>query len=137
MKLESKSKTAKFATTLYALIDTANEDLFDWSGKENISKSQNVSKQTPPQNFVQHDGVYQDNKDRIWIPEVDGDIKFRILVAAHAGAAGHRAYSAVPTAVCNNFYWDTIQEDCKSFCNSRIHCIATKVYVTSKWNHEK
>jgi hypothetical protein len=60
---------------------------------------------------------------KIWVPEEAEDLKQRLCIIAHQGAAGHRGVAATTQGVSNMFEWAAIKEDVKAFVNGCLHCL--------------
>jgi len=49
----------------------------------------------------------------------------RILIAAHCGMAGHRAKTTTTSSIEKDYYWDSLELDTETFCETCIHCLCT------------
>lgn len=52
-------------------------------------------------------------------------VQQRLLIVAHAGAAGHRGIRPTIQHLEDHFFWDTLRVDAKSFIHSCILCLKT------------
>jgi Integrase zinc binding domain len=41
------------------------------------------------------------------------------------GLGGHRGIQATTDTIASMFYWNTITQDIKTFCNKCLHCVST------------
>jgi Integrase zinc binding domain len=71
------------------------------------------------------DGLYRLHKGRIWIPSCADDLQLRICIVGHTGLGGHRGIQATTDTIASMFYWSTITQDIKKFCNICLHCVST------------
>jgi transposase InsO family protein len=62
---------------------------------------------------------------RVWIPAVD-DLRVRITVIAHGGAAGHRGWQATLASIREWFIWPGMQKDVKDLCTKCLHCLPVR-----------
>lgn len=71
------------------------------------------------------DGVCM-HDHQIWIPTEANDVKLRIIVEAHCGDQGHRAYDATLEIVQHTYWWTEMKCDVKEFIQACIHCIISR-----------
>lgn len=62
-----------------------------------------------------------DGSRRVYVPDV-GALRLRVLVAAHQGAAGHRARRVTYSVVAALFVWVDLAADVKEFCRLCVYC---------------
>jgi RNase H-like domain found in reverse transcriptase/Reverse transcriptase (RNA-dependent DNA polymerase)/Integrase zinc binding domain len=113
------------ALMLAPLSPALNRD-FIWPTLAEIKRIQDaviMVEPTPMQ--LTTDGVYKTVDGRVWIPNDATDVQLRICIVAHAGLGGHRGTRPTTEAIAAVFYWDTLQEDVKQFCNTCLHCQCT------------
>ncbi|EGZ09876.1 hypothetical protein PHYSODRAFT_521442 [Phytophthora sojae] len=61
----------------------------------------------------------------MWIPDDAVELKLRLCVVAHAGAAGHRGAKATAKALEDLFSWRSLRKDVAVFVSECMHCMAT------------
>lgn len=71
------------------------------------------------------DGMWR-SEGRIVNPEEATQLKLRILVAAHCGAACHRGAFATERTVTDEFTWRALSQYGKGFTQICIHCIISR-----------
>lgn len=120
----AKPRIAKLAV-LYAPINTAENQEYDWPNVDDIRSSQQQSKSNRPENHVLVDGLILNEHKKVWIPEDDNLLKLRILIAAHCGISGHRGKTTTSASIAKEYYWNTLDIDTATFCESCIHCLCT------------
>ena len=90
VKPRAKVLSGKISRLMLAPINPSMNKEYDWPTRACINRSQRLSSLKAPRSFKKRDRISQDGRDVFWIPEDDETLKLRILVAAHAGLAGHR-----------------------------------------------
>ena len=104
---------------------TTSLALSEWPGKEELMKSQRVLREEEAGGGTSLDsGVLKDSNGAVIVPQEDTEMIMRLLVIAHAGAAGHRGVEATLARFENNFVWKGMREDVTAFIRSCIHCIS-------------
>jgi transposase InsO family protein len=68
------------------------------------------------------EGVLKTADGAVWVPDVD-DLRLRLLVIAHAGAAGHRGVDATYQALSTRFWWPELHADCTAFVQDCLQCV--------------
>jgi Integrase zinc binding domain len=111
------------------LASTTNED-FVWPTAREIRTVQDAAsvddkKPREAQATLSADGLYRLRDGRIWIPSSADDLQLRICMVGHTGLAGHRGRQATTETIASTFYWITIVQDVKTFCNTCLHCVST------------
>ena len=66
---------------------------------------------------VDEDGSWCDDRGLVFIPEDANPLQSRLLVIAHAGAAGHRGQEVTLNALRAKFVWLNMAEICANLCN--------------------
>ena len=122
-KPRAKVSTGKLARLMLASINPSLNTEYDWPTREGITKSLRLSSLKAPRWFKKREGIYQDGRNVFWIPEDDETLKLRILVAAHAGLAGHRGTEVCKSSLKTHFYWKNLAKDIETFCRSCQHCM--------------
>ncbi len=110
---------------MLAPISPSLDPALDWPSRSDIIKSQGESDETSSDTFKKDDSGWVDDRDRLWIPNEDKLLKFRILIAAHAGHGGHRGKNVTMASVKAHFEWKDLKDDVDSFVGSCLHCLAT------------
>lgn len=78
--------------------------------------------QHPAETRIDEDGVSMYNQD-IWIPSEADEILVRIIVEAHCGERGQRAYKPTVDTIQRPYWWPSMKQDVKEFVQACIHCI--------------
>ena len=89
VKPRTKVSSGNISRLMLAPVNPSLNKKHDWPTRASIARSQRLSSLKAPRSFKKRDGIYQDGRDVFWIPEDDKTLKLRVLVAAHAGLAGH------------------------------------------------
>ncbi len=89
-------------------------------------RSQQGTSKKPDKKFKQADGIIQDDRGVVWIPDDDNLLKLRILVAGHTGMCGHRGWTASKASIEAHFTWTGLAPDVESFVKSCIHCLCSE-----------
>lgn len=63
---------------------------------------------------------------QIWIPNEANDLKLRIVIDAHCGDRGHRAYDSTLEVVKRTNWWTEMKGDVEEFTQVCIHCITSR-----------
>ena len=98
---------------------------FVWPSWDEIASSQ-------AEHLVGHEGLerdsvsgcWKDRKDRVVIPDQALEIKKRLCIVSHAGAAGHRGMNATLKTLQEVFTWRGMQKDVQAFIRDCLHCMA-------------
>jgi uncharacterized membrane protein YgcG len=64
--------------------------------------------------------LYRDG--RIFVPNGHHKLRHRIMVVAHAGAAGHRRWAATLRLLTEKFWWPTLRTDLRAFLAKCLLC---------------
>jgi hypothetical protein len=98
---------------------------FAWPNEIDLRKSQLALTMKEKQGALLDpiDKLWKQNK-KIIIPQEDEDMKIRLYVIAHAGAAGHFRQYATVKQLKENFIWDKMEENVKSLIEQCLHCVA-------------
>lgn len=98
---------------------------FVWPREDDIRKVQrSAEKKNVKEIECGHDGIWRTKKGTIWIPHDAKEVQARLMVIAHSGAAGHRAYEASLVLLEQVVWWQTIKQDLAEFINTCLHCLA-------------
>eukprot|EP00474_Spongospora_subterranea_P004121 CRZ04579.1 hypothetical protein [Spongospora subterranea] len=62
----------------------------------------------------------------ICVPSSAINLKFRLLVIAHCGSAGHQGIVSSFNALKVRFYWQKLFEDVTTFCKNCLHCTTNR-----------
>ena len=71
------------------------------------------------------DGVWK-RQQRVYIPEGPHRLRKRILVVAHAGAAGHRGMEPTINQLRTRFCWPGMEQQARAFIRQCILCVKTR-----------
>ena len=115
----------RIKSMIFAPISPHLETTYDWPKMRDVRESQQASSEAAPRRFTQQNGLYIDSKHVYWIPSNDDQMKTRILVAGHAGIAGHRGISTTKEGIVQHFWWKNCHDDIESFVKSCLHCLLT------------
>jgi len=96
---------------------------FIWPTPDTIRKSQQQHIQDKPNGCELHDQGLVITKKKIWIPQQDVQLQMKLLVISHCGQNGHRGSTATINILSENYWWNTMTNDCKVFVQNCIHCI--------------
>lgn len=72
------------------------------------------------------DGLLRNASGKVWVPspaEGGGSLRMRLMVIAHAGAAGHRGGQVTMDALAERYWWDTVLDDVKTFQLTCLQCV--------------
>ena len=69
--------------------------------------------------------VSRERVEKIWIPARATPLIVRLMITAHASAAGHRGISSTLDNL-SQFHWPSMEEHVKEFCRSCLLCHCTK-----------
>ena len=72
--------------------------------------------------LVTEGDLLRDHRGRVFVPDVD-ELRLRICVVAHAGAAGHRGLDATLLAIESQFTWENVKDDVYLFLSGCLHCV--------------
>lgn len=61
---------------------------------------------------------------KIWIPDDDDELKMKLLVTAHCGAAGHRGRDSTKSILQERYIWKNMSDDCADFLKHCLHCLS-------------
>lgn len=106
------------------LVPTAWTNESDWPSRGTVLSAQQHS--TPPNCAKQDkDGLWRIN-NTAWIPAEADELKVKLLVLAHAGAAGHRGSDATHAALSEEFTWIGMRKDVADFTDDCLLCIMAR-----------
>jgi hypothetical protein len=69
--------------------------------------------------------LYRTPSGQVWIPPEAQDLQLRICVVAHTGHGGHRGLTTTTESIKAVFFWKTLIDDVRTFCNTCLHCCST------------
>lgn len=121
--IDTKKLGAK--SLMQAPISPATDSNYDWPTLKDIISSQNDAKESPPSSFRKTKNVWKNDEGAIWIPFEDGQLKLRIIIAAHTGFGGHRSWRVTHATIKSHFWWPKQASDVENFVKSCLHCVAT------------
>ena len=121
-----KAKSVAAKALMLSPIQPGTDKAFDMPTGKDLRDAQKKSKTKPPEECNKVDGLWQTSKGAVWIPEQDSLMKLRVLIAAHAGPAGHRGQAVSLANMTSRFVWKGMREDTQSFVNSCLHCECSK-----------
>ena len=125
-KLISSSRTAKIKTLMMAPINPGLDPSMDWPSHKDIIESQKSTKEKPPASFKKTEKGWIDASGVNWIQSNDELLKLRIILAAHAGAGGHRGRQPTIATIKPHFHWKNLDNDVESFVKSCLHCLSSE-----------
>lgn len=96
---------------------------FIWPNAEAILASQQKHIANAPEDSENHEQKPIMIMKKIWIPQQDVELQMKLLVISHCGYNGHRGTESTLSILSEKYWWDTMQNDCKVFVMSCIHCI--------------
>ena len=98
---------------------------FQWPNEDAIRNSQTKLSEEEKQGAeYSNDGLWRNSENKIIIPAEDEDIRARLWVVAHAGAAGHFRQYATLMNLEERFTWKDMSEEVELLCNQCVHCVA-------------
>ncbi|OWZ14904.1 hypothetical protein PHMEG_00011538 [Phytophthora megakarya] len=98
------------------------DDSFVWPTITSLRASQRQHLAMKPGGLMQgDDGVWM-NKDRIWIPDADSDIVYRLLVIAHCGPQGHRGRDSLIETLQRRFQIAHLRQRVDLFLRGCLMC---------------
>lgn len=62
----------------------------------------------------------------IYVPSGHHNLRLRLMVVAHAGAAGHRGVNVTVQLLERQFFWPTLEADVQTFVRQCILCVKTR-----------
>lgn len=106
---------------MYAPISPSQTNELDWPTMDDVIKVQpNKPRSTGWRKIGK---VFKNNHRQIFIPEREKRLKWRIVIAVHAGLAGHRGPIPTIKKLTGRFYWKNRDKDVRSFTSSCLHCL--------------
>ena len=79
----------------------------------------------PVKALEERDGLWKDEKGAVWIPEDAVEVQLRLCIIGNCGRGGHRGVNTTLKNISEHFFWQTMQADITSFCNTCLHREAT------------
>lgn len=122
-KVKVCSLRNKISAVQYAPISPSLSEEMSWPTSDEIRKIQPTT--SPGNAWKRVNQEWRNAKGEVYIPNSDTLMIQRLLVAAHAGIAGHRGRQTTRNNLTGNFWWSTIDQDVKSFVASCLHCLAS------------
>ena len=122
-------KTIKRVAHLLQAIDIVPSPLetkFDWPNASAIANAQKKHISERPIDAIQAEDGTWTVRGLIWIPDSADQLQLRLLIVAHCGNAGHRGAESTADLLQEQFIWETLDADCRSFISNCIHCIMAK-----------
>ena len=105
-------------------LPTTDRD-FTWPTTQEIHDVQQAAAHERPPNLHLDNDLYCTQENSIWIPASATDLQLRLCITAHTGPAGHRGMDATYRTLRDAYYWDTLQDDVRTFVRACIHCLST------------
>jgi RNase H-like domain found in reverse transcriptase/Integrase zinc binding domain len=78
-----------------------------------------------PEPQFSDDSLYRTTGGQVWIPAAAHDLQLRICIVAHTGPGGHRGIRTTTDSIKALFFWPTLVEDVRAFCDTCLHCRST------------
>ena len=110
------------------VLPTENVDILvteQWPTMEVIARAQ------PDQDCIgrfgltkRDDGGWSTRRGQVYV--CNESVRVRLLVIAHAGAAGHRSISSTTEELEKRFFWANMRKDIKTFMQRCLLCVKTK-----------
>ena len=113
----------KMGSIILAPVSPSLTAEFDWPKMAEISKVQ--PDYLDKNKWKLENGVWRNLTGEIFIPKNEAKLKTRLLIAAHAGASGHRAVDTTLANLVTRFWCKNRDHDVRSFVASCLHCIST------------
>jgi hypothetical protein len=95
---------------------------FDWPDVDAIAASQQKHITVKPRGLAKGEHDLWCSSDRIWIPEPDRELSYRILVTAHCGPQGHRGRDTLMATVQRRFWIARLRATVDSFLRGCLMC---------------
>lgn len=101
---------------------------FEWPSEESLKNSQQQlsAQEMTEAECSKEDYLWRNQGGKIIIPQQDEDMRVRLWVMAHAGAAGHFSEYATRASLEEKFHWAQLKDDVAQMCQQCIHCVAVK-----------
>ena len=124
LSLLRRAMSTLFKAPLAPYLD---EDL-EWPTAEEVAKIQKAAVETGekrPEALEERNGLWTNKTGAVWIPADALDMQLRLCIIGHCGRGGHRGVDTTIKQIGDYFFWQSMQADIKSFCNTCLHCEAT------------
>eukprot|EP00737_Agarophyton_chilense_P004166 gb/GEZJ01005113.1/.p1 GENE.gb/GEZJ01005113.1/~~gb/GEZJ01005113.1/.p1 ORF type:complete len:487 (-),score=31.61 gb/GEZJ01005113.1/:1533-2993(-) len=122
------SRIGRISALMVTPISPSINEHFDWPTEKDIISSQTIHAAKAPKTLSEENRPWRLASGRIWIPETDHELRFRMLIAAHTERGGSRAFEPTVASVSEHFWWKKLREDIQQFVGSCFQCIATESF---------
>jgi transposase InsO family protein len=97
----------------------------DWPSRVSVVEEQRKFLSNRPDGLGYDAELLVDAGQRWWVPDAAVELKLRILIAAHAGPAGHRGAEPTRLLVLRHFLWSNARKEIDAFVQSCLICLST------------
>ena len=126
VKPNNAVKRPLLAQLMVAPISPSLSEMFDSPCRKEFIMLQKKSTEMPSKKFSEINGLYQDSKSIVWIPDKGStDMQRRILIDSHTGMGGHRGTAPTLDVLRSHFELNGMEGDLEQFCESCLHCLST------------
>jgi RNase H-like domain found in reverse transcriptase/Reverse transcriptase (RNA-dependent DNA polymerase)/Integrase zinc binding domain/Integrase core domain/Aspartyl protease len=126
--VRSAQRLARPRVALIMLAPVAGADELgqeDWPSRVSFVEEQRKFLSNRPDGLRYDVDLLVDAGQRWWVPDAAVELKLRILIAAHAGPAGHRGAEPTKLLVQRHFLWAGARKEVDSFVHSCLQCLST------------
>jgi RNase H-like domain found in reverse transcriptase/Integrase zinc binding domain len=124
------TKLVRVSNLMLATTAPTEHDDFDWPTAQEIILVQDTALvvehvsegRSRPEPQLSDDSLYRTAGGQVWIPAEAHDLQLRICIVAYTGPGGHRGIRTTTDSIKAQFFWQTLVEDVRTFCNTFLHC---------------
>lgn len=122
-RTEIQASRVRLQSLMLAPISPSLSESYEWPRPKDIIKCQ--PRNRPGKGWELRNSVWVNEKGEIFIPREAKQLRLRILVAAHAGLAGHRGRDPTIANLEGRFWWQEMRKDAEDFVKSCLHCLTS------------
>jgi Integrase zinc binding domain len=97
----------------------------DWPSRVSVVQEQRKFLSIRPDGLKYELDLLVDAGQRWWVPDAAVELKLRILIAAHAGPAGHRGTEPTKLLIQRHFLWAGARKEVNGFVQCCLQCLST------------
>lgn len=83
------------------------------------------TRRSPGQGWRRQRNIWKNSRGEMFVPPSADRLKLRIIIAAHAGAAGHERVDATLKNIAGHFSWPDMKTDVKNLVQSCLYCLSS------------